>query len=191
MSDVMRTANYGQEDTSSTITVYFERLTTTELTALATARKVGIGKVYYDTTLNGFKLGVDHSTVSGVLTTVGLANAIALTGGTIDGVAIGSTTRSTGRFTALNLNSTDSSGTPGNVTNNSSMGRAAFAAAGTAVTVTNSTVVASSIVQVQVMGSDATLTTARVTSINAGNFVVTGNAAATGITPFNFVVINV
>ena len=119
--------------------------------------------------------------------------SVAVTGGTINGTSVGATTPSTGSFTSLRMTSflsafTDSSGTPGNVTNNSARGRAAFAAAGSSVVVTNSQVAANSTVLVQLGGSDATLTTVRVTPA-AGSFTVTGNAAATGITVFDFIVI--
>lgn len=85
--------------------------------------------------------------------------------------------------------STDISGTPGNGTVNTPRGRAAFAAAGASVVITSSLVTAASLVLVQLGGVDATLTTVRVTA-GAGSFTVTGNAAATGTTPFSFLVIN-
>jgi hypothetical protein len=84
----------------------------------------------------------------------------------------------------------DSSGTPGNVTNNNPRGRAAFAAAGSAVTVTNNLVVAGSTVLVSLNSADATLTFIKSAAPGAGSFVVTGNAAATATTVFDFVVIN-
>lgn len=84
---------------------------------------------------------------------------------------------------------TDSSGTPGSVTNNSPRGRAAFAAAGTSVTVTNSTCALTSSVLVSLGGSDLTATSVRVTAAG-GSFIVTANAAATGTTPFDFLVVN-
>ena len=82
----------------------------------------------------------------------------------------------------------DLSSTPGNVTMNTPQGRAAFAAAGTQVVVTNALVTAESTVIVQLGGTDATLLHLRVTP-GAGSFTVRGNAAATGITPFDFVVL--
>lgn len=103
--------------------------------------------------------------------------------------SIGTTTPGIVKTSNLQATYTDSSGTPGSVTNNSPRGRAAFAAAGTSVVVTNSLVAATSTVLVQLGGADATLTSVRVTAA-AGSFTVTGNAAATGITPFDFLVIN-
>jgi len=85
--------------------------------------------------------------------------------------------------------STDNSGTPGNTTINTTSGRAAFAAAGGSVTVTNSKCAATSKVFVQLGSADATLTSVRVTP-GAGSFVVTGNAAATGTTIFDFLLVN-
>jgi len=102
-------------------------------------------------------------------------DAVAITGGTISGTPIGGTARAAGEFTTLAMTRTDSSGTPGNVTNNSALGRAAFAAAGTSVVVTNSTVTATSEVFVQLRGAaDATLTSCRVTASAAGSFTVLG-----------------
>jgi hypothetical protein len=117
--------------------------------------------------------------------------AVALTGNTINNTSVGATTRSTGAFTRLALDRTDSTSTPGNVTNNSQMGRAAFAAAGTAVVVTNSSVTATSEVFVQLLGAaDATLTSIVGVTVAAGSFTVTGNAAATAAKSFSFLVIN-
>ena len=136
--------------------------------------------------------------------TTGAISGLSVTGGVIDGTTVGSTTRAAGAFTTLGANAqatlaatrvtslqaalTDGSGTPGNVTQAVMHGRAAFAAAASTVTVTNSTVAATSTVLVSLGGSDATLTSVRVTTA-AGSFTVTGNAAATGITPFDYVVV--
>lgn len=113
-----------------------------------------------------------------------------ISGGTINNCSIGATTRSTGAFTALAVTRTDSSGTPGNVTNNSALGRVAIAAAASSVVVTNSTVTATSDVFVNLISTDATLTSARVTSIGAGTFTITGNAAATAAATVSFLVVN-
>lgn len=84
----------------------------------------------------------------------------------------------------------DSSGTPGNVTNNGASGRAAVAAAASTCTVTNGTVSATSKVFVQNEGSDATATTLLHVAVAAGSFTVTYNAAATAATKFSFLVVN-
>lgn len=125
-----------------------------------------------------------------IAVTGGSMSGVAVTGGSINNTPIGATTRSTGAFTTLAVTRTDSSGTPGNVTNNSALGRAAFAAAGTSVVVTNSSVAAASEVFVNLITTDATLTSCRVTAIAAGSFTVTGNAAATAAATFSFLVIN-
>lgn len=85
---------------------------------------------------------------------------------------------------------TDSSGTPGNVTNNAVRGRAAIAAAGTACVVTSSLVTANSMVIAVLRSADATLTFIKSVVTAAGSFTVTGNAAATGACAFDFLVVN-
>lgn len=106
---------------------------------------------------------------------------------TLGAAGTGSTTRT--RLNSLTVLSSDTSGTPGNATINNLSGRAAFAAAGSTVVITNSTVTANSKVFVSLRAGDATLTTVRVTPA-AGSFTVTGNAAATAITIFDFLVVN-
>ena len=56
------------------------------------------------------------------------------------------------------------------------------------VVITNSLCAANSTVLVSLGGADATLTSVRVTAA-AGSFTVNGNAAATGITPFDYVLV--
>lgn len=93
-----------------------------------------------------------------------------------------------GLESALGATRTDSSGTPGNATINTVQGVVSIAAGQSTITVTNNQVTATSNVFCQVMGADATLTDVRV-AVNAGNFVIRGNANATGITKVMFVVI--
>lgn len=85
---------------------------------------------------------------------------------------------------------TDNSGTPGNTTINTPRGRAAIAAAASAATVTNSSVLATSTVLISLKGTDATAITARVSAQSAGSFTVTAIASATGTTVFDFLVVN-
>jgi hypothetical protein len=116
--------------------------------------------------------------------------AVAITGGSVNNTPIGATTPSTVKTSNLQAGvNTDISGTPGNGTSSGTRGRAAFAAAASTITVTSTLVTAASTVIVQLGGSDATLTSVRVTAA-AGSFTVTGNAAATASTPFDFLVIN-
>lgn len=100
------------------------------------------------------------------------------------------TTALSGAGGSLPLGYTDSSGTPGNVTNNSPSGRAAFAAAGTSVVVTSSIVTATSKIMAMLISADATLTFIKNIVPAAGSFTVNGNAAATAAATFMFVVFN-
>lgn len=116
--------------------------------------------------------------------------AVAITGGTVNATPVGNTTRSTGAFTTIASTATDSTGAPGNVINNSANGRAAFAAAGVSVVVTNSSVAVTDTVLVTLLGAaDATLTNIVGVTVAAGSFTVTGNAAATATKRFMFTVI--
>lgn len=83
----------------------------------------------------------------------------------------------------------DHCSTPGDFTCTSSRGRAAFAEGGTTVTGTHSLVKSTSTILVSLIDKDATLTMITVTCAD-GSFTVTGNAAATAITSFNFFVVN-
>lgn len=80
-------------------------------------------------------------------------------------------------------------GTTGNQTINKPSGTVNFAAAATAITVTNSTVSTSSIVLAVVRTADATARIAHVVP-GAGSFIITLTAAATAETSVGFVVIN-
>lgn len=128
---------------------------------------------------------------SPVLTNVPFNPAtVAITGGIINGTSVGATTRSTVAATQVSVTATDSTATPGNVTNNSANGRAAFAAAGTSVVVTNSQVAAGDTVHVTLLSvADATLTAIVGVTVAAGSFTVTGNAAATATKGFMFTVV--
>ena len=119
--------------------------------------------------------------------------SVNVSGGAINGTTVGATTPSSGSFTSLRSTSmqvamSDGSGTPGNVTQSLSRGRAAFAAGGSSVVITNAQIASNSTVLVSLRGGDATLTSVRVTPA-AGTATVTGNAAATATTIFDYVVI--
>jgi hypothetical protein len=79
----------------------------------------------------------------------------------------------------------DKSSTPGDATMHSPQGRCAFPVGATQVVVTNSWAEAGSTVLLSLGGNDATLLHLRVTPAD-GSFTVRGNAAATGVTPFDF-----
>lgn len=88
-----------------------------------------------------------------------------------------------------NFDYVDKSSTPGDATVNTPRGRAAFAADGSTVTVTCHHVTATSAVFVSLHSGDTTLSTVTITP-GDGSFVVTGNAAATATTKFDFFVVN-
>ena len=134
---------------------------------------------------------VGNLTANGSFSAVGNANKSLTTGSTFN-VTLGAT--GTGATTITRVNNftvvnTDTSGTPGNATINGAGGRAAFAAAASTCVITNSNITAASKVFVSLAGGDATLTSVRVTP-GAGTFTVTGNAAATATTVFDFFVVN-
>lgn len=93
---------------------------------------------------------------------------------------IGQTTPSSVRTSNLSASFTDSTGTPGNVTNNSPRGRVAFASAASSVTVTNSLVTASSMVIAVLRTADGALTDILRVTPAAGSFTITANGASTG-----------
>ena len=103
---------------------------------------------------------------------------------------IGTTTPNTVKSSNYQGVLTDNSGTPGNTTINTVRGRAAFAAAGSTVTVTSTLVTAASSIFVSLETTDATLLYLLTAIPAAGSFVVTGNAAATATTKFSFIVFN-
>ncbi len=80
-------------------------------------------------------------------------------------------------------------GTTGAQTINHPSGQVNFAAAASTLVVTNSLVTTSSIVWVQVLGTDVTAKTATVTK-SSGSFTITLNAAATAETAVEFIVFN-
>lgn len=182
--DSFRSADYRAPDGPYATSMNLTFLTTVQITALVTARQIGIGALYFDTTLQVFKLGYANSVQPIVIQSQGVPASFTTLGVT------GASTLAATRITSLQSVKTDSSGTPGNVTNNAQHGRAAFAAAANTVVVTNSLVAATSSVFVQVGGADATLNSVRVTCA-AGSFTVTGNAAATAATPFDFFVVQI
>lgn len=90
----------------------------------------------------------------------------------------------------INFSATNTAaGTTGAQTINKSAGSVNVAAAGTTLVVTNSLVTTASLVFLQVYGTDATATSARVT-VATGSFTIILNAAATNETKVAFRVIN-
>lgn len=111
------------------------------------------------------------------------------TTGSMNNMSLGQTWPAAVKTSNLAATFTDSSATPGNVTNNSPRGRAAFAAGASTVVVTSSLVTAASSVFIQQENADSTLTAMTVIPA-AGSFTVTGKAAATAVTAFSFLVVN-
>lgn len=103
----------------------------------------------------------------------------------------GATTLAAVSATSLATFFTNSTATPGNVTNNSARGRVAFAAGASTVVVTSSLVTANSMIIATLRAADGSLTSIlRVLSI-AGSFTITANAASTGTAAqADFLVIN-
>lgn len=202
MSKIDNFADYAQQDELYAIRVLFFRKTTVELTALATAKKIGIGTLYYDITLGVFKLGVDSATtltlqgnaVAGAFTTLSASSTVSGAGFTTFMAAppaIGTTTPGIVKTSNLQATYTDSSATPGNVTNNSPRGTIALAAASQTITVTNSLVTAASMIITSVRSTDG-LATIVVTALPAaGSFTLTMNGITTGTNcKVDFMVVN-
>ncbi len=85
---------------------------------------------------------------------------------------------------------TDSSGTPGNATVNKPSGQAAIDAAAAAVTISNTTVTATSIVHAVLQATDATCTSIKSVVPGANTFTINANAACTGATKVGWTVFN-
>lgn len=172
MADAMRTAEYSKEAGPYVLPVGYQQCTTAELTALQTAKKLNIGSLYYDATLGSWRFAIRKDSLGATLQVIGYSTAVSA-----DTIVV-----------ALRA---DTSGTPGNATINAITGRAAVAAAGTAVTITNSKVTANSEIFIQLRGArDTTLTELRISAQSAGSFTVTGDAAATAAVVFSFLVMN-
>lgn len=110
------------------------------------------------------------------------------TGGTINNMDIGTVTRKGGSFSALSLNKTDTSGTPGAATINGPAGRVAIAAGASSVVVTNSLATAGGSVMaiINQATADATLTQIVRVATAAGSLTIYGNANATANTVVDF-----
>lgn len=116
-------------------------------------------------------------------------SSVAITGGTINTTTIGVTTPAIVKASDYQAATADISGTAGNGTASTARGRAAFAAAANSVVITSALVTATSSIFVQLNTVDTTLKSVSVVAA-AGSFTITGNAAATAITAFDFHVIN-
>lgn len=124
--------------------------------------------------------------------TGGNMSGVAITAGSINNAPIGATTPNTVKTSNLQMVFTDSTATPGNVTNNSPRGKVSFAAAATTIVITNSLVTATSSVLADMNVIDGALTGIVSCLAGAGTITITGNAAATtaGVARCDFIVIN-
>lgn len=105
--------------------------------------------------------------------------------------SIGSTTPGVVKTSNLQATYTDSTGTPGNVTNSSPRGRVALAAAASTVVVTSTIVTAASMIIAMVRSTDGAATDIVTTTAAAGSFTITMNAATTGTAcVLDFLVVN-
>lgn len=105
--------------------------------------------------------------------------------------AIGNITPNSVKTSNLQATFTDSTGTPGNVTNNSPRGRVAFGAGAATVVVTSSLVTAASMIIVTLRTPDTALTDVLRVLPTAGSFTITANAASTGTAAqADFLVVN-
>ncbi len=130
----------------------------------------------------GFTTLSASSTVSGT----GFANYMA------SPPAIGATVPAAIKTSNLQLTFTDSTATPGNVTNNSPRGKVSFAAAATTIVISNSLVTANSSVLADMNVIDGALNGIVSCLAGTGTITITGNAAATtaGVARCDFIVIN-
>lgn len=128
---------------------------------------------------------------SAVAITGGSVAGVAISGGSMNNTPIGATTPSSVRTSNLGAVFTDSTGTPGNVTNNSPRGRVRMAAGASAITVTNSLVSATSTVIAIMRTPDGAATEVASVLPAAGSFVITTNGATTGTNAtIDFLVVN-
>lgn len=136
------------------------------------------------------------STISGPVsaTTLAASSTVSGTGFTNYLAAppsIGTTTPGIVKTSNLQAAYTDSTGTPGNVTNNSPRGRVALAAGASTIVVTNSLVTATSMIVAMVRAVDGAATDIVTATAAAGSFTITMNAATTGTAcQIDFLVVN-
>ncbi len=153
----------------------------------ATAPQIAAGAVIpfmLNAAGNGFALGTGLAPTAAFWSTV-------LTGMMAAPPALGTTTPAAVRTSNLQVVYTDSSGTPGNVTNNSPRGRVALAAGASTIVVTSSLVTATSAVFTNLRAVDGAATEIRSVSTAAGSFTITFNAASTGTAAqVDFLVVN-
>lgn len=131
------------------------------------------------------------SVAYGAVPTLYQPGSVAITGGTINGATIGQTTPAAVKTSNSQAAFGDSSGTPGNVTNNNPRGRVALAAGASTIVVTSTLVTASSLVMTQMRSTDGAATAVVSAIASAGSFTITFNGASTGTAAqVDFLVVN-
>ena len=132
--------------------------------------------------------------VAGSFTTLTASSTVSGTGFTNYFAAppsIGTTTPGIVKTSNLQATYTDSTATPGNVTNSSPRGRVALAAAATTIVVTSTLVTATSMVNCQLRATDGAATAISTVVAGAGSFTITFNGASTGTAAqVDFMVVN-
>jgi hypothetical protein len=170
-------------DSTSTLT-YFEAKASLAVSTLTVNQTL--------TANNSVTMNPSNANVSIAPTGTGTVSINPASAGSIDNCALGATTPRAVRTIQLQMLFTDSSGTPGAVTNNSPRGRVAIAAAASSVTVTNGLAAATSTVIAKISQNLADTTLTSIVRIYpfAGGFTIFGNAAATANTVIDYVLIN-
>lgn len=147
------------------------------------AEAVEIGRTTKMTTVKG-TLNVDEAVT--LDSTMVVTGAATLNGAVTLGDALADVVTVNGR---VDVEATDSSGTPGAATINKVAGRSAIALGAASVVITNSLVTAASLVFAQLATADATATFIKSVVPGAGSFTITVNATATADTNVNWWVI--
>lgn len=130
-------------------------------------------------------------TVNGSTTMSPAAGAVTInptTQGAINNMTIGQATPAGGRFTSLGVGYTDHGAAATPVATTTFRGRVRIPLGATSVQVTNGSILATSAVLISQRSLDTTLTRA-IAVAAAGSFTITGNAAATADTDFDYVVV--
>lgn len=150
-----------------------------------------VGSIQLLNTLVVQTLNATNANVSCTFTPTGTGTVTIApaTAGTINNMSLGQTTPAAVKTSNLAATYTDSTGTPGNVTNNSPRGRVAIPAATASLTVTSSLVTAASSIQVTASSNDATGWVKNVVPA-AGSFTINLGANATAQMNIDFLVVN-
>lgn len=187
--------NIGPFGVGGTVTLYNDSTSPAVLTFNQLPQAVNTGALTvtgpFSVTAGAVSITPPNNNVTISPTGTGVVTIAPGSTGTMNNVTIGNTTRQVAGFSAINVNKTDTSGTPGAATINSPSGRVAIAAGASSVVVTNSQATLGGTVMaiINQATADATLTQIVRISTAAGSFTIYGNANATAATVVDFVVI--